>query len=324
MKDSKGVAGRVDVVKKSFIKGYAIGASDEPVLVELLIDGTVVNHTYATQLYKDRYIGFRFGMENIWAHLCEGQRLEVLGDGKPLEFKTSKDVEYLVPTDGQKCQKNVVDLINAGYLINKKGKMQVPRDANKDWAERVLTHYNKLNDLLQERFGKQCFCFFGVLLGFARDGKILSHDIDLDVAYYSNETDPSLVREEFYRISKYLIEQDEFATPFDYKLQFPGKGISLTPCWFSNAKLYNTFGFAGDAGGLTESDLLPLTCVEHLGHRLHLPNNLSALAEYMYGRWWRYPDSGWQWRQEYRSDPGIQAGRLTSAQVQELSGLRAL
>ena len=45
------------------------------------------------------------------------------------------------------------------------------------------------------------------MLGYARDNGVMAHDCDLDLAYFSEKTTPSEVREEFFEIAEKLTKK---------------------------------------------------------------------------------------------------------------------
>ncbi|OHD26355.1 MAG: hypothetical protein A2Y38_00220 [Spirochaetes bacterium GWB1_59_5] len=322
-----GFAGYVTRVDTRDIAGVAFCREGEPpVAVQLLVDGAVVNTTYATQKvlgpskFAGTTIGFHFPMKGIWKHVRKDQVLQVLANGKPLRFRagfgpgkplTNKGVRKL-------SERGIVALTAEGNLINKFGRIQRPKDESRDWAEKTFGNYADLNAVFEREFGISLFVFYGAMLGYAREGGILAHDLDLDLAYFSEKTNPDDVRLEFYAITKRLMSVGVQAVPFTYKLQFKGSGLSVTPCWISDSGFSSTFGYVGDDYRVTREDILPLRKAEHDGHALNLPNNPQAVAAYLYGHGWKYPDPGWKWLPEYKNRPQILAARLTDRDVREL------
>ncbi len=316
------IKGKILKVNNNQIIGWAVELDkDEPVEVELRVDDFTINKTYATQKYKDRNIAFRFPMTQVWNHLRKGQILSVHVKNSKLKFPDGNS-EFEVNQDGAKCSKNILDKISSGYVINKKGIIQKHWDTNMKWTERILPEYEKINESMKREFGKSLFVFYGTLLGFAREGDIMVHDTDLDLAYLSNETNPEKITEEFYVISKYFIKTNQVTVPFTYKIQLPGRGISITPCWFTDTVFYSTFGFVGDGFEVKLSDIIPFKKVMLKGYEVLEPNNKIKVAQYLYGVGWKYPDPGWKWKPEYKSRPITQKARLTDYQVEVLKELK--
>jgi hypothetical protein len=215
----------------------------------------------------------------------------------------------------------LAELVAEGCLINKFGRIQGNKDESAAWAGKVFGSYARLNEIFEKEFGKSLFVFYGVMLGFAREGGVLAHDLDLDLAYFSEETDPGSVRLEFRRIVERLVDLGVGAKPWTYKITFPGSGISVTPTWIAGGVFASSFGYVGDGFAVTRDDILPLSRAEHAGHGFYLPNNPRAVAAYLYGKGWKYPDPGWQWLAEYKDRPNILAARLTEKDLRELGAL---
>ncbi len=308
------------------ISGIAFPKPDgEPAEVELRVRGVAINRTYATQKvseptrYRGRGIGFNFPMKQVWGKIRSGDPVEVVATGGVLRFGAGAGA--LIPKRGVGAVegKDIVELVAEGRLINKFGRIQPPRHESGAWAERALGNYGRIDALFEREFGKRLFVFYGAMLGFAREGGILAHDLDLDLAYFSEATDPVEVRREFKDIARKLIALGTGAKPETYKITFPGSGLSVTPTWIADGVFASTFGYVGDGFLVTRDDILPLSEAAHLGYRLLLPRNPKAVAAYVYGKGWKYPDPGWKWLPEYKDRPNVLAGRLTDADLRELA-----
>ncbi len=322
-------AGYVTKVNSRGITGLAFYSGKEPVKVDLLVDGKVINSTWSTQkvffpsCYAGLTTGFYFPMKQIWQYILRGRKIEVLADGFPLRYRAGPGSGKTIPNRGVKrlSGKSIAELVSEGRLINKFGRIQGPRNESSQWASRVIGNYNELNEIFERLTGKSLFAFYGVLLGYAREGGVLAHDMDLDLAYFSEETDPDAVRREFKSITKKLIDAGITVKPHTYKLQFGGRGLSVTPCWISSGIFSSTFGYAGDGFSVKSSDIIPLKSVEHKGYKLLLPGNPAAVAKYLYGHGWKYPDPGWKWLSEYKNRPEILAARLKESDLKDLGKL---
>jgi hypothetical protein len=325
--DSTLYTGYITSVHSQGISGFVFTAGQEPVKVELLIDGRVINRSWSIQkifypsLYAGSSSGFYFPMNRVWRHLSRGQKLEILADKRALRYKAGPGRGKPIPNRGARrlADKNILDLIGSGKLITKFGRIQEPANENDQWAAKVFGNYSKLNSIFKKVTGKSLFVFYGVLLGFAREGGILAHDMDLDLAYFSELTDPEAVRREFKDIAEKLIDSGITVVPQTYKLQFGGKGISVTPCWISSEGFSCTFGYVGGTTSVRRSDILPLKRAKHKEYDLLLPNDPVAVARYLYGSGWEYPDPGWKWLPEYKNRPQILVGRLKEKDLRDLN-----
>ena len=324
--------GYITDFSRNGISGVAFGVDREkPLKIELLIDGFIINTTYATQKvlfptkYKDEFIGFNFPMKEVWTHISRDQKLDIrTGDGKILRINADgrRDTQILKKYMSIAVKTNVIEFINKGNYINKFGRIRDNRGKITGWLEKVSISYNTLNELFENETGKSLFIFYGTMLGFAREGGVIAHDCDLDLAYFSEKTTPREVREEFLGIAEKLIKKEKDIIPFVYKLLFKKMGLSVTPCWISEDGVFSTtFGYVGDNYRVVKEDILPLKKVNFSGSELYLPNNPVNVAKYVYGRGWKYPDPGWKWLPEYKSHKPVLEGRLTVSQVDELQKL---
>ena len=332
--DPSSVSGYVTKALRKGISGIASGNDrDIPVKVELLVDGKVINTTYAAQKvyyplkYYGDFIGFYFPMKKVWKNIVKNQKIEVITEGKTLSFRAGVFKKESIPNFGSlpekelKTDNNIINLVGQGRLINKFGNIQIPRNSNKTWSEKVFTSFAPLNEIFEKKFGKQLFVFYGGMLGFARDGGIIAHDCDLDLAYFSGETDPDKVRSEFYGIAEVLASEYGADTAFaEYKVNFTKMRLSVTPVWINRSGEFScTFAYVKDSFRVVKEDILPLKKIDYEGYSLNLPANPENIAKYIYGRGWRYPDPGWKWLTEYKTRTPIFRARLSSAQVKKLN-----
>ena len=337
--DPPSVPGFVTKAGKKGISGIASGKDRNiPLKVELLVDGNVINTTYAAQKvyyplkYYGEFIGFYFPMKKVWNHIVKKQKIEVLAGGLPLYFRSGLFSRESIPNYGRMSEKqtgtekNVINLIGQGRVINKFGRIQTPRNINKNWSEKVLTSFSLVNEIFEKKFTKSLFLFYGGLLGFARDGGIIAHDCDLDLAYFSEETDPDKVRAEFYGISETLAAEYGGEIYFsDNKINFTKMKQSITPVWLNKDGEFScTFAYVKDFFEVVKDDIIPVREIEYEGYKLNLPANPENIVKYIYGRGWKYPDPGWKWLIEYKTRMPIFRARLSGSQVKKLNKAAAV
>lgn len=321
--------GYITQVNKYGISGLAIGENKTvPLKVDLFVDGVMINSTYASQKlsfptkYRNENHGFYFPMNKIWQFISPEQKIEIKSD--IYSFRMNADRQDFI-TDRYKTDKpkqNIVDLIEEGRIINKFGKAQIHRDNSSSWLNKVTDSYIALNDVFEKEAGVSLFIFYGTMLGYAREGGVMAHDCDLDLAYFSEKKSPEEVREEFFKITQKMAQLDLALIPFNYKMLFKKLGLSVTPCWVSGDGIFSsTFGYVGDGFTVTRDDILPLKKVEFGTEQLYLPNNAVNVSKYIYGRGWKYPDPGWKWLPEYKNHKPVLEGRLSLSQVRKLEKL---
>ena len=316
------------------ISGIALGTDiNIPVKVKLLVDGQVINTTYAAQKtyyplkYYGDFIGFYFPMKKVWSSIAKKEKIEVITGGKTLLYRAGVFSKKTIPNFGRlpekliETDKHITELIKQGRLINKFGRVQGARNINKHWSAKVLPSFTTLNNIFEKKINKQLFVFYGGLLGFARDKGIIAHDCDMDLAYFSDETDPDNVRAEFYKIAEELaFEYGEETSFSDNKINFDKMSLSITPVWInSDGEFSCTFAYVKDIFNVIKEDLLPVKKIEYEGYELNLPANPENIVKYIYGRGWKYPDPGWKWLTEYKTRTPIFRARLSSSQVKKLN-----
>ena len=328
-----GIGGYVTNVNRKGISGIAKGIDgDEPVKVELFVDGKIINTTWASQkisyplLYAGEKIGFFFPMKYVWKYISEKQKIEVKAEEVPLRYRAGKpdSGKYALPHVKRKAdgKRNILDYISSGSVITKFGKVQTPKNTNKKWENKVFGNYVELNKVFEKKIGKSIYLFYGCLLGYAREGGIMAHDNDLDLAYFSEKSDPSAVQKEFYEITKKLTDCGLDVIPVYYKILFKGSGLSITPTWISeDGEFASTFGYVGDGFSVEKKDILPFKKYHQGDHNIYLPAKPENVARYLYGKGWKYPDPGWKWLAEYKNYPHVLKARLTVRQVKDLKKL---
>ena len=332
--DPPAVPGFVTKAGKKGISGIASGSDRNiPVKVDLLVDGNVINTTYAAQKvyyplkYYGDFIGFYFPMKKVWNHIRKKQKIEVRAEGKPLSFRSGLFSRESVPNYGRMpekqkgSEKNIINFIRQGRVINKFGRIQAPRNTNKGWLDKVISSFSTVNEIFDKKFGKKLFVFYGGLLGFARNGGLIAHDCDLDLAYFSEETDPDKVRAEFYGIAETLAAEYRGEIYYsDNKINFTKLKQSVTPVWINSSGEFScTFAYVKDSFKVVKEDILPVREIEYEGCKLNLPANPENIVKYIYGRGWKYPDPGWKWLIEYKTRTPIFRARLTGSQVRKLN-----
>src|SRR6056297_1182042 len=124
--EKNGETGYVTRVTKLGISGLAFPAGDgTPAKVDLLIDGTRINRTWATQKvhspskYGGTMMGFYFPMKQVWKHVEKKWEIKVLANGRTLRYQAGPGKGAAVPNRGvgKVRETRIIDLVNDGYLI---------------------------------------------------------------------------------------------------------------------------------------------------------------------------------------------------------------
>lgn len=142
-----------------------------------------------------------------------------------------------------------------------------------------------------DRLGYKCFLNSGTLLGVVRDGKLIDHDDDVDLAVILNATNEEDAAEEWQVLWRMLVDKGlqgarGLKSPGIYKLkEEDGCEIDLFPCWIDSGKAYI---YPHTYADLDEADVLPLATCDVSGRPV--PANPEKMLSVNYGEGWREPD----------------------------------
>ena len=148
---------------------------------------------------------------------------------------------------------------------------------------------------LRDRVGIDAHISYGCLLGAVRDGHMIGHDSDADLAYLSRWTHPADVVRESFRMERELrllgwkVVRMSGA---DLKLFLPlpdGRVVHVDV--FGAFHVGDTFyQLGGRSGHLDRAALTPASTVTLEGVELAAPADPEAVLEFLYGPTWRVPD----------------------------------
>jgi hypothetical protein len=168
-------------------------------------------------------------------------------------------------------------------------------------AHEFLNAYERMNNIMENKFGYSLYFIGGTLLGFIRENDFLEHDKDMDVSYFSRFTDAADVRKEVLEIIDTLItcgEQLYFIREnysivnkyFRWRVDDEDR-IDIMPTWCQDGIIYRpTFvAYKGDSG-----IILPLKKEKFYGHDIYIPNKPEEKLANVYGEDWRTPNRGFK------------------------------
>lgn len=143
--------------------------------------------------------------------------------------------------------------------------------------------------------GLTVFANSGTLLGLVREGTLLGHDNDIDLAVLLKAQTTEAAAREWLALTGRLVEAGLATGRSEWsgvtlKLQkIGGFGVDLFPAWIDAED--RLFLYPHTAGTLLRSQLLPLGQDALTG--LGLPSDPTAMLASNYGKDWRIPDEGW-------------------------------
>jgi hypothetical protein len=152
---------------------------------------------------------------------------------------------------------------------------------------------------LRDELGIDAHLSYGCLLGAVRDGRMIGHDSDADLAYLSRFTTPADVIRESYRIERGLRDLGWRVVRMsgaDLKLFHPlGDGRTVHIDVFAAFHVGDTFyQLGGRSGRLPREALTPAGTVELEGVSLPAPADPEAVLAFLYGESWRVPDPAFE------------------------------
>ena len=144
-------------------------------------------------------------------------------------------------------------------------------------------------------FGVPAWVTGGALLGALRTGHMIGHDMDIDVTYVSNYTDPADFTLENYELERFLIGRGWHMTRIRVGLmraQFTDldgdeRHIDIFVGHFRNGAFHSDRFIEAP---FTRETLLPLDTVTLEGQDVLAPADPQALMEASYGPTWTIPD----------------------------------
>lgn len=168
-------------------------------------------------------------------------------------------------------------------------------------AHEFLNAYERMNNIMENKFGYSLYFIGGTLLGFIRENDFLEHDKDMDVSYFSKYTDASDVRKEILDIIDTLINSGEqlyfirenysvVNKYFRWKVDDEDR-IDIMPTWCQDGILYRPT-FVAYKG--SSDIILPLKKEKFYGHDVYIPNKPEEKLANVYGDDWRTPNRGFK------------------------------
>lgn len=209
-------------------------------------------------------------------------------------------VEHVFGGDPTK-RVSVTDKAGHALVLDKYGRLIRPLSAEADDSLDVLMDQaEQLLADLRDKAGVPAFIAYGTLLGAVRNGKLIGHDNDLDLAYLSAFDHPVDVIREGYRVERALLDagwavRRGSGARLNVRIQQPNGALRFvdvfTALWVDEV-LY----MQSDTGfRLPRTSMLPLTTVELHGRRVPAPADFERLLAATYGDGWRAPDPSFQY-----------------------------
>ncbi|MEZ0579221.1 LicD family protein [Nocardioides sp. MH1] len=198
-------------------------------------------------------------------------------------------------------QVDVVDRAGNPLIIDKYGKLIRPLSAEgTDTLDELMDQVEDLLACMNEKAGVPTFVAYGTLLGAVRNGRLIGHDNDLDIAYFSEHAHPVDVIREAYRIERVLLAEGwsvrrGSGARMNVRMRLSDDSVRFVDV-FTAHWVEGVLYIPQDTGfRLPRETMLPLTTVELLGRRVPAPADYETLLAATYGAGWRTPDPSFKY-----------------------------
>lgn len=155
-----------------------------------------------------------------------------------------------------------------------------------------------------QKYGIQSFADFGTCLGIVREGKLLAHDLDIDIGVIADSGQQRYVRMALERLGYELWRQyvyDDYAVEESYRFENLKVDLNFYKITDEYSKTWLFYRKPGQAYENNERHIVEMTYrpitgfrqVEVEGVPITIPDCAEELLEEKYGPGWRTPDTGW-------------------------------
>ncbi len=201
---------------------------------------------------------------------------------------------------------DIVDAAGHPAALTKWGRLVQPfATTDRAAIDAYLDQVESVLGILRDDCGLPAFLSFGSLLGAVRDGRVIQHDVDVDLGYLSNFSNPTDVMIEAFRIERTL--QKHGITVFRNNGGFMAmdlkqpdgttRNLDIFTAFVFDGRLYQVNDVAADAG---VDAVLPLKTIDFEGRTMPVPAVPEVFLESAYGPSWRVPNPAFSFERPRR------------------------
>ncbi|HYO32107.1 MAG TPA: class I SAM-dependent methyltransferase [Nocardioidaceae bacterium] len=200
-----------------------------------------------------------------------------------------------------KGQVTMVDELGRPVALTKHGRFNRPFEStDRSVIEGYLDQVEDALEVLREDCGLPAFISFGTLLGAVRSGKLIGHDVDVDLGYLSAYEYPVDVIRESMRVErvfrskgwKVIRQNGGFLALFLPQSDGGSRNLDVFSCFIVNGMLHQVHDVRTKAD---RSAVLPLKEIQFEGRTLPAPAKPRVFLRAAYGPGWRVPDPSFQY-----------------------------
>ena len=194
----------------------------------------------------------------------------------------------------------IVDKSERPLTLTKWGKLnRTFATTDREVVEGYLDQVEEVLGALSTEAGRPAFLAFGSLLGAVREGRLIGHDVDVDLGYLSEFDHPADIIRESFRVERMLREKGYdpirenggFLALFLRQVDGSRRNLDIFTALCHDGKLIQVHDIAV-AG--SEADVLPLSSVQFEGREMPAPARPEVFLEGAYGPDWRVPNPAFE------------------------------
>lgn len=200
----------------------------------------------------------------------------------------------------------IVDAAGHQAALTKWGRLVQPfATTDRAAIEAYLDQVEIVLAILSDECGVPSFLSFGSLLGAVREGKVIAHDVDVDLGYLSAFDNPADVMIENFRIERvlrahgYKVGRNNGGFIALDLTQPDGsrRNLDIFTAYFSRGRLHQINDVDTEAD---ESAVLPLGTIDFEGRSMPVPAKPEVFLESAYGPEWRVPNPAFKYERPRR------------------------